>query len=60
MQWGVGVIVDATRAALGLPDAAGLRIAFALIMLLHVLSFAWFLHGWRRHVDGHDGRGVAG
>jgi len=48
-QWGIGVVVDAARAALGLDTAAGLRLAFAIILALYVLAYAWFAYGWRRH-----------
>jgi predicted MFS family arabinose efflux permease len=47
-QWGIGVIVDAARMSLGLDAAGGLRLAFALVLALYVLSYAWFAHGWKR------------
>jgi predicted MFS family arabinose efflux permease len=48
-QWGIGVIVDAARAALGMDAAAGLRLAFGLVLATNVAAFAWLLFGWRRH-----------
>ena len=35
--------------AFGYDTAAGLRLAFMLVLGGNVLTFAWFLHGWRRH-----------
>ncbi len=52
-QWGIGVVVDAARVALGLDAAGGLRFAFALVLALYVLSYAWFARGWRRHARAH-------
>ena len=48
-QWGIGLLVDAARAAAGLDTAGGLRAAFALVLALQVLSYAWFIRGWRTH-----------
>jgi len=48
-QWGVGLIVDATRDAFALDAADGLRTAFALILVLLVASNIWFVWGWRQH-----------
>jgi hypothetical protein len=48
-QWGIGVIVDAARSALGLDLASGLRLAFAVVLALYALGYAWFAWGWRRH-----------
>lgn len=48
-QWGIGLVVDATRATLGVDAAGGLRIAFSLVLALDVLTYAWFAWGWRRH-----------
>ena len=48
-QWGIGLVVDATRASLGVDAAGGLRIAFSLVLALDVLTYAWFAWGWRRH-----------
>jgi predicted MFS family arabinose efflux permease len=53
-QWGIGLVVDAARAALGLDIAGGLRLAFAIVLALDALAYAWFAWGWRRyavHVD---------
>jgi MFS family permease len=48
-QWGIGLVVDAARAALGLDTAGGLKLAFALALACYVVGFAWFARGWRRH-----------
>jgi MFS family permease len=48
-QWGIGVVVDAARAMLGLDTAGGLRLAFSLVLVVDALAFAWFAWGWRRH-----------
>jgi MFS family permease len=50
-QWGIGVVVDTSRAALGLDFAGALKLAFALFLTLYVLAYAWFAWGWRRHAD---------
>ena len=52
-QWGIGVVVDAARFALGLDAVGGLRFAFALVLALYALSYAWFVRGWRRHAQTH-------
>ena len=51
-QWGVGLIVDAARARLGLDTAGGLKLAFAVVLVVDALALAWFALGWRRHA-GH-------
>jgi predicted MFS family arabinose efflux permease len=48
-QWGIGLLVDAARAAGGLDTAGGLRAAFALVLALQVVTYAWFVRGWRTH-----------
>lgn len=48
-QWGIGLVVDASRAAFGVDTASGLRYAFSLVLALDVLAYAWFAWGWRRH-----------
>jgi MFS family permease len=48
-QWGIGVIVDTARSTLGYDTAAGLRLAFVVVLALYVLAYAWFAYGWRRH-----------
>jgi hypothetical protein len=47
-QWGVGLVVDGARAALGLDTAGGLELAFTLALALNVVTLAWFAVGWRR------------
>jgi hypothetical protein len=49
VQWGIGVIVEAARIALGLGAAGALRLAFALVLALYVAAYAWFARGWSRH-----------
>jgi hypothetical protein len=48
-QWGIGLLVDAARVALGLGEADGLRLAFAVVLSADLLGCAWFAYGWRRH-----------
>jgi MFS family permease len=48
-QWGIGVIVDAARAALAIDTASALRLAFAATLALDVLTLVWFAIGWREH-----------
>jgi predicted MFS family arabinose efflux permease len=48
-QWGIGLVVDASRAAFGVDTAGGLRYAFSLVLALDVLAYVWFAWGWRRH-----------
>jgi predicted MFS family arabinose efflux permease len=48
-QWGIGVVVDLARAGLGYDGPSGLRLAFALVLVLDAATFAWFLAGWRRN-----------
>jgi MFS family permease len=52
-QWGIGVIVDAARVSAGLDTAGGLRLAFALVLALYVLSYAWFARGWKSQAHLH-------
>jgi len=51
-QWGIGVVVDAAKSALGYDTAAGLRLAFAIVLVLYLLSFSWLAYGWRRYARG--------
>jgi MFS family permease len=48
-QWGIGLLVDAARIALGVDTAGGLRLAFALVLAIDVAAYGWLLFGWRRH-----------
>jgi predicted MFS family arabinose efflux permease len=48
IQWGVGLVVDGARAALGLTTAGGLKLAFAMVFALNVATLVWFAIGWRR------------
>jgi hypothetical protein len=47
-QWGIGVLVDAVRATWGLDTAAGLRAAFTVILVGDVVTWLWFVHGWKK------------
>ncbi|MEP7328656.1 MAG: MFS transporter [Betaproteobacteria bacterium] len=48
-QWGIGVVVDAARSFWNLDNAGGLRVAFAIVMVGNILTYIWFVRGWRRH-----------
>ena len=48
-QWGVGLVVDAARVALGVETATGLRYAFALVLALDLATLAWFALHWKRY-----------
>lgn len=50
LQWGIGIVVDATRTAYGLDTAGGLRVAFSIVLACFALSYLWFLRGWKHHV----------
>ncbi len=50
IQWGIGLLVDALRAA-GLTDVAAFRAAFALFGLTGLLAYLWFLRGARQGAD---------
>ena len=47
-QWGIGVVVDAARALYALDTAGALRVAFAVILVGDVVTYAWFVRGWKR------------
>ncbi len=49
VQWGVGLLVDAVRAAAGASTAEGLRVAFSVVLVFYALAFAWYVRGFRRH-----------
>jgi len=49
MQWGIGLVVDAARKGLGYGTVDGLKLAFAIVLALDTVAFAWFAWGWRRH-----------
>ena len=51
MQWGIGIVIDAARAAFGVDTAGGLRFAFVLVLAAQTLALAWFAFGWRRHAN---------
>ena len=48
-QWGIGIVADATRGWFASDTAGGLRLAFALVLVIETLAYAWFALGWRRH-----------
>ena len=47
-QWGIGVVVDAARGLYALDTADALRVAFAVILVGDVVTYAWFVRGWKR------------
>ena len=47
-QWGIGIAAELARTLGGLDAAGSLRAAFALILVVDVVAFAWFAYGWRR------------
>jgi MFS family permease len=47
-QWGVGGVVDAVRSVSGANGVDGLRIAFALVLMLDLATLVWFFRGWKR------------
>jgi MFS family permease len=48
-QWGIGLVVDATRSRFGIDTKAALQLAFALVIAIDFLAYGWFALGWRRH-----------
>jgi hypothetical protein len=48
-QWGIGVFADAARAAWALDAAGGLKAAFVVILVGDVITYLWFLRGWKRY-----------
>jgi hypothetical protein len=50
-QWGIGIVADGTRAWLATNTAGGLRVAFASVLAIDTLAYAWFAFGWRRHAN---------
>ncbi len=48
-QWGIGLVVDAARAAMGVDTGTGLRYAFALVLILDLATLAWFAVHWKRY-----------
>jgi predicted MFS family arabinose efflux permease len=49
MQWGIGLVVDAAKARWAIDTGDALQLAFALVLVVDVLAYAWFVVGWRRH-----------
>jgi predicted MFS family arabinose efflux permease len=49
VQWGIGLVAEAARNFLGLDRAQGLSAAFGLVLAGNVITYAWFVRGWRRH-----------
>jgi predicted MFS family arabinose efflux permease len=49
MQWGIGLFVDAARLKLGTDTAGGLQLAFASVLGINIIAYAWFGYGWRRY-----------
>jgi len=48
-QWGIGLVVDAARAGLGLDPVGGLKLAFTVVLAMNAVTYVWFAWGWRRH-----------
>ena len=48
-QWGIGVVVDGSRALFALDTSGALRVAFAIVVISNAVTYAWFVRGWRRH-----------
>ena len=48
-QWGIGIVVDLVRTMFAFDEAGGLRVAFAVIVVGNVATYAWFAYGWKRH-----------
>ena len=48
LQWGLGVLIDGLGAA-GFAPVAAYRATFALLLVLQVASYAWFLFESRRN-----------
>ena len=49
IQWGIGLFVDAARLRLGTDTAGGLQLAFASVLGINIIAYAWFGYGWRRY-----------
>jgi predicted MFS family arabinose efflux permease len=49
MQWGIGLVVDAAKSRWSIDTGDALRLAFALVLAIDALAYAWFVFGWRRH-----------
>ena len=54
-QFGVGLVVDLFRTGAPGDAASGLRIAFALTVVIQVLTLLWFARGWKRFAVHHHG-----
>jgi hypothetical protein len=50
VQWGIGLLIDAFRAA-GLQEIAAFRAAFAVFLAFSVLSYGYFLQGKSHNPD---------
>jgi MFS family permease len=50
IQWGIGLLVDALRAA-GVARTSAFQLAFGVFWLFSVAAYAWFLHGGRQGAD---------
>ena len=47
-QWGIGVVVDAARTFYALDTADALRVAFTIVLAGDIVTYAWFVRGWKR------------
>ncbi len=58
-QWGIGVLVEASRDLFAFDTPHGLKLAFATVACIETAAYVWFLAGWRRHAP-HPGAAIAG
>jgi predicted MFS family arabinose efflux permease len=49
-QSGIGLVVEAARAMQGYDTAAGLKLAFAIVLALDLAALGWFAWGWKSQV----------
>ncbi|HEY5307240.1 MAG TPA: MFS transporter [Casimicrobiaceae bacterium] len=48
-QWGIGLVAESARNWLAFDQAQGLVTAFGLVLVGDIVTYAWFMRGWRRH-----------
>jgi hypothetical protein len=48
-QWGIGLVAESARNWLAFDQAQGLVTAFGLVLAGDIVTYAWFMRGWRRH-----------
>ncbi len=54
MQWGIGVVAEIARRGMALDEAGGLRVAFGVVLVGNIVTYAWFARGWRRFTSPPD------